>query len=217
MPASTWLPEARRSGSGPSDGLSAPAEVPLDPALDPGSAGWVVPQLAEASPRTAALLPQAVTGTVGDTSPALASTWLPEAIGPEGPAPVPAGLAGGSAWSSRLARGRDRVAVASALGVVSAVALAWARRVGEAWARRVAEASAEAVVLGRLRRVRSETSASALRATRTSARTSAEVGRLSRAEASAETSWAPAAPAPRASRPPPSAAAPIARFIHKFT
>jgi hypothetical protein len=47
--------------------------------------------------------------------------------------------------------------------------------------------------------------------------TSAEVGRPRRAETSAATSWALAAPALRASRPPPSAAAPIARFIHKFT
>ena len=47
--------------------------------------------------------------------------------------------------------------------------------------------------------------------------TSAEVERPRLAETSAETSWALAAPALRASRPPPSAAAPIARFIHKFT
>ena len=37
------------------------------------------------------------------------------------------------------------------------------------------------------------------------------------AVAPAETSWALAAPALKASRPPPSAATPIARFIHKFT
>jgi hypothetical protein len=48
-------------------------------------------------------------------------------------------------------------------------------------------------------------------------RTSAEVGRPSLAEASADTSWALAAPALRASRPPPSAATPSARLIHKFT
>ncbi len=47
--------------------------------------------------------------------------------------------------------------------------------------------------------------------------TSAEVERPRRAETSAATSWALAAPALRASRPPLSAAAPIARFIHKFT
>ena len=48
-------------------------------------------------------------------------------------------------------------------------------------------------------------------------RTSAEVGRPSLAVTSAEASWALAAPALRASRPPPSAATPMARFIHKFT
>jgi hypothetical protein len=60
---------------------------------------------------------------------------------------------------------------------------------------------------------------SSLATTRPSAqtRTSAEVDRPTRAETSAETSWALALPAPRASSPPPSAATPIARFIHKFT
>jgi len=45
----------------------------------------------------------------------------------------------------------------------------------------------------------------------------AKVGRPRFAETSAVTSWALAAPALRASRPPVSAAAPMARFIHKFT
>jgi hypothetical protein len=48
-------------------------------------------------------------------------------------------------------------------------------------------------------------------------RTSAAVWRPRRAETSAEISWAPAAPALRASRPPLGAATPIARFIHKCT
>jgi len=150
----------------------------------------------------------------------------------------------GPTSSSRPARGRDRLAVASALGLVSAAAAARARWAAEAWP--------DAVVAGRPRRVPIETSAPAARGTRTLARiapepsparaawtvpparsvrpssldrtrpsaqtrTCAEVGRPSRAVTSAEISWALAAPALRTSRPPPSAATPMARFIHRFT
>jgi hypothetical protein len=80
---------------------------------------------------------------------------------------MPAGVspARGPTSSSRPARGRDRLAVASALGLVSAAA-ARARRAAEAWP--------DAVVAGRPRRVPIETSAPAARGTRTLARIAPE-------------------------------------------
>ena len=225
MPASTWLPEARLSSSEPVDELPVPAEVPPGP-VD----GWAGAQAAEASPRTPMPLPQTVTGIDGEMSPASTSTWLPEAIGPDSRTPMPAGAspARGPTSSSRPARGRDRVAVASALGLVSAAAAARARRVADAWP--------DAVVAGRPRRVPIEMSVPAARGTRTlgriapepspprpawtvpparsvqpssldrtrpsaQTRTCSEVGRPRRTVASAETSWASAAPAPRPAGP----------------
>ena len=87
-----------------------------------------------------------------------------------------------------------------------------------------------ALAAGRLRRVLTETSASAVRGTRALTRTLAVVPEplqlpsspdrtrpSAQTLTSAATSWALAAPALRASRPPPSAAAPSTRFIHTFT